>query len=238
MIALGDLQGRLEPDFSLLFKAQYGAACQHLHLGFFGLAALSLSTEQASGKQSIIENRAKALQFMSNTTTSPSTALVRSAYEHCSRIAIGMLTSQGELSPQLFLVGLPSQGDDAATSKIARVGTSAMTTFHASQASADQLIPFILRTLDQDSEEGKALRRQIGPCKVAVHACHALVSEDTPLLYPNHGQPSVRSDGRRECILITTHTAAQNVVVHCPIYRDAGGALQSNSVPWPIYGSI
>jgi len=173
---------------------------------------------------------------MSNTTTPPSTALVRSAYEHCRRIAIGMLTSQGDLPPQLFFVGRPAQGDDAASSKIARVGTQAMATFHANQASADQLIPFIRRTLDPASEEGKALRKQIGPCKIAVHACHALVPADPPLQYPDNAKPALRPDGRRECILITVHTLAHSATLYCPVYRDAAGALQAARAPWASDG--
>lgn len=161
----------------------------------------------------------------------PSPAFLQSAYTHCTRIAIGLFTSRGHLPPQLFFVGPPAQGDDAGTSRIARIGEQAMAHFHASEHSADQLKPFIHKTLNPAYEQGKALQQQIGSPAVAVHICHALVSQDTPITYPEDTQPVVRADGRRECLLVTVHTGTDSHHGICPIYRDANGAQQSAITP-------
>ncbi|MCL4769692.1 MAG: hypothetical protein KJZ76_05015 [Burkholderiaceae bacterium] len=160
-----------------------------------------------------------------------SPAFLQSAYTHCTRIAIGLFTSRGQLPPQLFFVGPPAQGDDASTSKVARTGEQAMAIFHASAHSADQLLPFIRKALNPAYEQGKSLQQQIGSPAVAVHVCHALVSQDAPLTYPEDTQPAVRADGRRECLLVTVHTSTDSHSTMCPIYRDASGAQQSAIAP-------
>lgn len=162
--------------------------------------------------------------------TVPSPALVRSAYEHCTRLAIGMLTSQGMLHPQLFFVGAPTTPDDASTSKVARVGEQAMATFHATQAGADQLAHFIQQSLATAWAQARALRDQIGQPLVAVHACQALVAPDAPIVYPEGAEAAVHSDGRRQCLLVTVHTLHGQQSVWCPIYRHADGQLASQIV--------
>lgn len=164
--------------------------------------------------------------------TTDSTAFLQSAYEHCARIAIGMLTSQGNLAPQLFFVGGPARVNDASTSKIARVGPQAMAAFHASEAGASQLAPFIQRALDPSQPEARALRPQIGQNQLAVHACHALMPASTPMPALPHGAlPACHPDGRLECVLVTVHTSQQQYTAYCPVYRNAAGELRSAIAP-------
>jgi hypothetical protein len=151
---------------------------------------------------------------------------IRNAYEHCARIAIGMLTSKGSLSPQLFFVGHPLTENDPATSKIALAGAQAMHAFHASSEGADQLIPFIRQALAPDSKPGLALQKQIGRAQLAVHACHALVDSDIGMQYPPGCEALKHADGKKECILVTVHTSSHSQIAYCPVYRNSQGALE------------
>lgn len=165
------------------------------------------------------------------TLHTPSPAFLQSAYTHCTRIAIGMLTSQGQLVPQLFFVGPPAQGDDASTSRIARAGDQAMAGFHASERAADQLVPFVRKALSAETPQGKSLQQQLGGPAVAVHVCHALVKADTSMAYPEQAQPVLHADGRRECLVVTLHTPAGSHSSFCPVYRDADGQTRAAIVP-------
>ncbi len=164
----------------------------------------------------------------------PSDAFVLSAYAHCARLAIGLLTSRGSLTPQLFLVGAPAQGDDAGTSRVARAGEQALAAFHADEASAGQLPDFIRSLLDPQHERGAALARQLGTPLVLVYACHALAPADTPLPQVDEGlQPVVRPDGRSECLLVSVHTSRGSASAWSPLGRAADGELRLAIGPLP-----
>lgn len=158
-------------------------------------------------------------------------AFVQSAYQHCARIAIGMLSSQGGLHPQLFFVGAPAQGDDASSSKIARVGQQAMAAFHATPEGADRLGPFIRQSLDPTSRESQALHGQLGRPVAAVHLCQAIAPAEVTITSPSGEAPATTIDGRRECLLVTVYTSSGHHVVWCPIHRDTNGQLRSQIVP-------
>ncbi len=163
----------------------------------------------------------------------PSDAFVHSAYEHCARIAIGLLTSRGELAPQLFLVGAPAQGDDAATSKMAHAGEAAMAAFHADEAGASRLLPFIQNLLDAQHEQGRAMAAQLGGPVVAVHACHAIAPAGAAQPCAEGLQPVLRPDGRAECLLVTVHTPSHSRSAWSPLGQDAEGQLRLSIAPLP-----
>lgn len=155
----------------------------------------------------------------------PSDAFLHSAYSHCARIAAGLLATRGGLSPQLFIVGPPTHGDAAASSRIAQAGEQALAAFHADEASSQQLAPFIQEVLDVQHERGRALARQLGAPLMAVHACHALAPAGTSLQHGDGQQAVQRADGRTECLLITLHTPGHSASTWSPLGRDAQGAL-------------
>jgi len=163
----------------------------------------------------------------------PSNAFVHSAYEHCARICIGLLTSRGEMAPQLFLVGAPARGNDAATSKVASAGEQALAAFHADEAGARQLQSWIGQLLDARQPQGQALAQQLGAPLVAVHACHVLApAGSAPACAPGL-QPVLHADGRAQCLLLTVHTGAYSQSAWIPLGRDENGTVRLTIAPLP-----
>lgn len=159
----------------------------------------------------------------------PSAAFVQSAYAQCARIALGLLSARGGLSPQLFLVGPPASGqDDAATSRMAHAGEQAVAALHADTAQADQLVQYIGQMIDPRHDQGRALARQLGSPVIAVHACHAIVPQGLELACPEGAQPVTRPDGRREALLVTVYTQDHRQSAWCALHRNADGALASD----------
>lgn len=167
-------------------------------------------------------------------TPSGPDAFAQSAYRHCARLAIGMLTSRGSLSPQLFFVGPPADGADASASRMALAGEQALAAFHTSPDGAERLSAFIESALDPHHAQGQALAQQLGRVAAAVHACHVLLPADVPMMALEDGTPaSAVADGRRECLLIKLHLpGGSQYAAMCPVVRDAGsGALRAAIAP-------
>ena len=170
----------------------------------------------------------------SSTGALPPDALTQSAYQHCARLAIGMLTERGGLSPQLFFVGTPARGNDASTSRVALAGEQALAAFHTSDAGANKLAGFVRDALDAQHERGNALARQLGGVAAAVHACHALLPAHLELPSLADGTPAhTLDDGRSECLLISVYLPdGGGYNAYCPVARDAAtGALRSAIAP-------
>lgn len=161
-------------------------------------------------------------------------SLAQSAYQHCARLAIGMLTERGSLSPQLFFVGPPANGSDASTSRVALAGEKALAAFHTSEDGADKLAGFVRNTLDPRHQQNHALAQQLGGVAAAVHACHVLLPAHIELPALADGTPAhTLADGRRECLLISLYLPeGSSYNAYCPIARDAvSGALRSAIAP-------
>lgn len=163
----------------------------------------------------------------------PSNAFVHSAYEHCARICIGLLTSRGEMPPQLFLVGAPARGHDAATSKVASAGDQAMAALHADEASASRLQALVRDLLDPAHLQGRALAGQLGAPVVAVHACHVLAPAGAAPACAPGLQPVRHADGRTECLLLTVHTGAYSQSAWIPLGQDEAGTVRLTIAPLP-----